>query len=99
MPGRIKDYIAFPKPNGYQSLHTTIFTGDGGIIEVQIRTEAMHEEAELGAASHVGYKSLKSGSQRMDWFEKLTNIFKIEEKKDEKNFDEKNSGDKKTSHL
>jgi GTP pyrophosphokinase len=56
LPGRIKDYIAFPKPNGYQSLHTTVFTGDGGIIEVQIKTEAMHQEAEYGIASHISYK-------------------------------------------
>ncbi len=56
LPGRIKDYIAFPKPNGYQGLHTTIFSGDGGIIEVQIRTEEMHKEAELGIASHFEYK-------------------------------------------
>lgn len=56
LPNRIRDYIAFPKPNGYQSLHTTIFTGDGGIVEVQIRTEQMHKEAEYGIASHVSYK-------------------------------------------
>ena len=57
LPGKIKDYIAFPRPNGYQSLHTTIFTGDGGLIEIQIRTEEMHKEAEYGIASHIAYKS------------------------------------------
>ncbi|MEK7179290.1 MAG: TGS domain-containing protein, partial [Patescibacteria group bacterium] len=56
LQGRIKDYIDIPKPNGFQSLHTTIFTGDGGIIEIQIRTLPMHEEAEFGIASHLGYK-------------------------------------------
>lgn len=56
LPGRIKDYIAFPKPNGYKALHTTIFTGDGGIIEVHIKTEKMHKESEYGIASHIGYK-------------------------------------------
>jgi GTP pyrophosphokinase len=56
LPGRIKDYIAFPKPNGYRSLHTTIFTGGGGIVEIQIRTEEMHRTAEYGIASHFTYK-------------------------------------------
>jgi GTP pyrophosphokinase len=56
LPGRIKDYIAFPKPNGYRALHTTIFTGGGSIVEVQIRTEEMNREAEFGIASHLSYK-------------------------------------------
>lgn len=56
LPGRIKDYIAFPKPNGYQSLHTTIFTGDGAIVEVQLRTEEMNREAAFGVAAHFAYK-------------------------------------------
>ncbi len=56
LPGRIKDYIAFPKPNGYKALHTTIFTGAGGIIEVHIKTEEMYKESEYGIASHIAYK-------------------------------------------
>lgn len=56
LPGRIKDFIAFPKPNGYRSLHTTLFTGDKSIVEVQIRTEEMHRQAEFGIAAHLSYK-------------------------------------------
>jgi GTP pyrophosphokinase len=64
LPNKIKDYIAFPKPNGYQGLHTTIFSGDGGIVEIQIRTEEMHQEAQYGIAAHVMYKEgSKGGSQ------------------------------------
>jgi len=72
LPGRIKDYIAFPKPNGYQSLHTTVFTGDGSIVEIQIRTQEMHKNSEYGIASHISYKENKSNQPKdnfgINWF-------------------------------
>ncbi len=58
MPGEFKDYIAFPKPNGYQSLHTTVLTSEAGIVEMQVRTEDMHQRAQFGIASHMSYKQL-----------------------------------------
>lgn len=69
LPGRIKDYIAFPKPNGYKSLHTTIFTGDGSIVEVQIKTEEMHTQAELGIASHLTYKG--ESKKKIGWIKDM----------------------------
>jgi GTP pyrophosphokinase len=75
LPGKIKDYIAFPKPNGYQSIHTTIFAGDGGIVEIQIRTPGMDNEAEYGIASHVAYKTVTQSPQHNEKKENLNLVW------------------------
>ena len=77
LPARIKDYIALPKINGYQSLHTTIFTGDGDLVEVQIRTEEMHGRAEYGIASHAAYKidtKKNKREQKFQWISEFKNL-------------------------
>ncbi|MDE1919614.1 MAG: bifunctional (p)ppGpp synthetase/guanosine-3',5'-bis(diphosphate) 3'-pyrophosphohydrolase, partial [Patescibacteria group bacterium] len=66
LPGEFKDYIAFPKPNGYQSLHTTVVTPDAGIVEIQIRTEEMHRRAQFGIASHMTYKQLGKDVEKLE---------------------------------
>jgi GTP pyrophosphokinase len=74
LPGRIKDYIAFPKPNGYQALHTTVFTGDGSVVEVQIKTEEMYRHSEYGIASHISYKEGNKKSvdgENLSWLRQL----------------------------
>jgi guanosine-3',5'-bis(diphosphate) 3'-pyrophosphohydrolase len=74
--GRIKDFIANPKPNGYQALHTTVFCLDEQLVEVQIRTFAMHEMAEYGVAMHWHYKDVgdhasASAKELLAWLRQL----------------------------
>ncbi len=76
VPGRFKDYISMPKPNGYQSLHTGVFGPHQQRIELQIRTRVMHEVAELGVAAHWNYKQggpAKDGTQYR-WLRELLDI-------------------------
>ena len=70
LPKRMKDYIAFPKPNGYKSIHTTVITPTRTILEIQIRTEKMHQEAEFGIASHIVYKGKLIGDKQASTGEK-----------------------------
>lgn len=69
VPKRFKDYIAVPKPNMYQSLHTTVISNDGLIFEVQIRTQEMDDVAELGIAAHWAYKENVEYSKEKEQFE------------------------------
>lgn len=77
-PGKIKDYIAMPKSNGYQSLHTTVICEGGIVTEFQIRTQEMHDEAEFGIAAHWAYteagkpkKGIAVQDEKINWIRKL----------------------------
>jgi len=82
LKGRIKDYIAQPKPNGYRSLHTTVFSEDGEIVEFQIRTKEMHAVNEYGIAAHWSYdeegkvsiKALSKEQRPPEWVHELANV-------------------------
>ena len=79
LPGEFDDYIAVPKENGYQSIHSAITADDGDVLEVQIRTRQMHEDAELGVCAHWAYKSSQkqaadqdeSFAAKMDWLRQV----------------------------
>jgi guanosine-3',5'-bis(diphosphate) 3'-pyrophosphohydrolase len=78
VPGRIKDFIAMPRPNGYQSLHTSVISEHGFPFEVQIRTEEMHRHAEEGIAAHWKYKEGRVGAHRderyFQWMRQLLEV-------------------------
>lgn len=78
LPGRVKDFVALPKPNGYRSIHTTVFDSNKNIFEIQIRTQQMHDEAEKGVAAHWFYEEehKKDDIQpmQMQWIQDLQDM-------------------------
>lgn len=81
VPGRFKDYISTPKPNGYRSIHTTVIGPENQRIEIQIRTKDMHAEADLGVAAHWAYKQGKPNhkdSKQFRWLRELLEILEQE---------------------
>jgi len=89
IPGRFRDFVAMPKPNLYQALHTTILTEDKSSFEIQIRTAEMHAMAESGISAHWRYKDadaqhLIKEDHRLDWLREMVELFK--EQRDPKEF-------------
>ena len=85
VPGRFKDFISIPKPNGYRSIHTTVIGPENQRIEIQIRTQEMHEEADLGVAAHWAYKDGDSRTKPDDirkyrWMRELLDIVEQEQR-------------------
>ena len=76
MPGRFKDYIAMPKFNGYRALHTTVIGPQGRPLEIQVRTRAMHGDAEYGVAAHWLYKRPQEAARRRvdEWVKQLMDV-------------------------
>lgn len=89
VPDRLHDYIALPKSNNYQSLHTTVMGPEGKMVEIQIRTRKMHEVAERGVAAHWKYKdSYKPSSKEMEeWVDWIRDIFENVSSREEANRD------------
>ncbi len=77
IPREFDDYVANPKPNGYQSIHTVVVGPQGKTVEIQIRTQQMHEDAELGVAAHWKYKEGTSGGKQSGYEEKINWLRKI----------------------
>lgn len=77
LPSEFDDYVATPKPNGYQSIHTVVLGPEGKPVEVQIRTEAMHQDAELGVAAHWKYKEGSASGKKSGFDEKVNWLRKI----------------------
>lgn len=89
VPGRFKDYISQPKSNGYRSIHTTVSGRDGKLVEIQIRTQEMHEVAEVGVAAHWAYRDGQRAINRfsvdpVEWLSTLTE--RMDEQEDDEEF-------------